>query len=152
MTAAQESWIFTHPQVIQYVDSFNCSSGQIWRYAHPSLNIWLSSVNGCHQNESPNRPEVFCFLQTCHKRLIDGLDSWITCALLWCFHELFGLLFWRHPLTAEDQLMSILCKMLNFSKSVLNKKKKIICILDGLRLSTFFNNFPFSTNYSFKRA
>ncbi len=26
----------------------------------------------------------------------------ITCVLLWCFYQLFGLLFRRHPFTAED--------------------------------------------------
>ncbi len=31
---------------------------------------------------------------------------WITCGLLWCFYQLFGLLFWRHPFTAEDPLLS----------------------------------------------
>ncbi len=40
---------------------------------------------------------VFFFLQTCrfslHKTLTDGLK----CGLLWCFCQLFGLSFWRHP-------------------------------------------------------
>ncbi len=31
---------------------------------------------------------------------------WITCALLWCFYQLFGHSFWRHPFTAEDPLVS----------------------------------------------
>ncbi len=40
------------------------------------------------------------------------------CGLLWCFYQLFGLSFWRHPFTAEDPLMSKWCKlMLNFSCS-----------------------------------
>ncbi len=30
---------------------------------------------------------------------------WITCGLLWCFYQLFGLSFWRHPFTAVE-LMS----------------------------------------------
>ncbi len=34
---------------------------------------------------------------------------WITCGLLWCFYQLFGLSFWRHPFTAEDPLMSKWC-------------------------------------------
>ncbi len=34
---------------------------------------------------------------------------WITCGLLWCFYQLFGLSFWRHPLTAEDLLVSKWC-------------------------------------------
>ncbi len=31
---------------------------------------------------------------------------WITCGLLFCYYQLFGLLFWRHPFTAEDALVS----------------------------------------------
>ncbi len=34
---------------------------------------------------------------------------WITCGLLWCFYQLFGLSFWRHPFTAEDQSVSKWC-------------------------------------------
>ncbi len=34
---------------------------------------------------------------------------WITCGLLWCFYQLFGLSFWRHPFTAEDLLLSKWC-------------------------------------------
>ncbi len=26
---------------------------------------------------------------------------WITCGLLWCFYQLFGLSFWRHPLLRQ---------------------------------------------------
>ncbi len=47
-----------------------------------------------------------CFLQThsllLHKMLTDGLE-W--CGL-WCFYQLFGLSFWRHPFTEEDPLVS----------------------------------------------
>ncbi len=28
------------------------------------------------------------------------------CGVLWCFYQLFGLWFWRHPFTAEDPLVS----------------------------------------------
>ncbi len=34
---------------------------------------------------------------------------WITCGLLWCFYQLFGLSFWRHPFTAEDPVVSKWC-------------------------------------------
>ncbi len=30
----------------------------------------------------------------------------ITCGLLWCFYQLFGLSFWWHPFAAEDTLVS----------------------------------------------
>ncbi len=39
---------------------------------------------------------------------------WITCGLLWCFYQMFGLSFWRHPFTAEHPLLRQWC---NFSKS-----------------------------------
>ncbi len=61
-----------------------------------------------------------CFSQTCsfslHKMLIDGLESWITYGLLWCFYQLFGLSFWRHPFTAEDSLVSKWCNATFFQK------------------------------------
>ncbi len=34
---------------------------------------------------------------------------WITCGLLWCVYQLFGLSFWRHPFTAEHPLLSKWC-------------------------------------------
>ncbi len=41
-----------------------------------------------------------------HKTLTDRLKR---CGLLWCFYQLFGLSFWRHPFTAEDPLVSKWC-------------------------------------------
>ncbi len=50
--------------------------------------------------------DLFVLLQTCSflllKTLTDGLE-W--CGLLWCFYQLFGLSFWRHPFTAEHPLV-----------------------------------------------
>ncbi len=53
---------------------------------------------------------MICFLQT---QLFISQDInwwtgvvWITCGLLWCFYQLFGLSFWRHPFTTEDPLVS----------------------------------------------
>ncbi len=44
--------------------------------------------------------------------------EWFTCELLWCFYQLFGLSFWRHPFTAEDPLVKLSDGMLRFSKSL----------------------------------
>ncbi len=44
-----------------------------------------------------------------HKILTYGL-VWITCVLLWCFYQLFGLSFWRHPFTAEHPISPNLMK------------------------------------------
>ncbi len=35
--------------------------------------------------------------------------SLVWCGLLWCFYQLFGLSFWRHPFTAEARIMSKWC-------------------------------------------
>ncbi len=36
--------------------------------------------------------------------------NWLTGVdYLWCFYQLFGLSFWRHPFTAEDPLVSKWC-------------------------------------------
>ncbi len=59
---------------------------------------------------------------------------WIPSELLWCFYQLFGLSFWRHPFTAEDQLVSKWCNA---------KFLQINYILDGLRVSKFGDNFLF---------
>ncbi len=65
---------------------------------------------------------------------------WITCELLWCFYQLFGLSFWRHPFTAEHPLVS---KWWNDTFLQIWWRNKLICILDRLRLSTFSANFNF---------
>ncbi len=41
------------------------------------------------------------------KTITDGLKP--SSGLLWCFYQLFGLSFWRHPFTAEDPLVSKWC-------------------------------------------
>ncbi len=45
---------------------------------------------------------------------------------MWCFYQLFGLSFWRHPFTAEDPLVSKWCNA-----------NKLIYIFDGLRMNTW---------------
>ncbi len=56
---------------------------------------------------------------------------WITCGLLWCFYQLFGLSFWRHPFTAEDPLVS---KWWNSTFLQTWWRNKLIYIWDSLRV------------------
>ncbi len=44
----------------------------------------------------------------------------VTCGLLRCFYQQFGLLFWRHPFTAEDPLVSKWCHA-KFLQVLINK-------------------------------
>ncbi len=76
--------------------------------------------------------------------LTDGLER---CGLLWCFYQLFWLSFWRHPFTAEDQLLSKWC---NAKFLQIWWRNKLIYILGGLRVSTFSSTFnlSFCVNYS----
>ncbi len=82
-----------------------------------------------------------CFLQT-DKMLTDGL-KW--CGLLWCFYQLFGLSFWRHPFTTKDPLAR---KRWNDTFLQVWWRNKLNYILDGLRLWKF--SFFFLVIYSFK--
>ncbi len=68
------------------------------------------------------------------------------CGLLWCFYQLFGLLFWRHPFTAEHPLLTKWC-----SATFLQIwwRHKLIYILDGLRVSTSSANFHFGDLFIF---
>ncbi len=89
------------------------------------------------------RKQYLVFLQThflLPKTLIDGLERWITCGLLWCLYQLFGLSFWRHPFTSEAPLVS---KWWNAKFLHSMKKNRLIYILDGLRVSTFQQIFIF---------
>ncbi len=67
----------------------------------------------------------------CFTRLTDGLE-W--CGLLWCFYQLFGPLFWRHPFTAEDPQVNKWC---NATFLQIWWRNKFIYILDELRGSKF---------------
>ncbi len=62
---------------------------------------------------------------------------WITCGLLWCFYQLFGLSFWRHPFTAEHPLLRHWCRDTFLQTWWRNK---LILILDDLRVNTFTAN------------
>ncbi len=73
-----------------------------------------------------------------HKTLTDGLE-W--CGLLWCFYQLFGLSFWRHPFTAEHW---------TFLQTWW--RNKLVYISDGLRVSTFSGNWHILVIYSFKKV
>ncbi len=71
---------------------------------------------------------------------------WITCGLLWCFYQLFGLSFWRHPFTAEHPLVSKWC---NATFLQIWWRNKLIYILDDLRVSTFSAKKNWGVNFSF---
>ncbi len=69
-------------------------------------------------------------------QLFTSLDIrwWITCGLLWCFYQLFGLSFWRHPFTAEDPWVSKWC---NATFLQIWWWNKLVYTLNGLMGSSF---------------
>ncbi len=73
---------------------------------------------------------------------------WITWGLLWCFYQLFGLSFWRHPFTAEDHWWAS-DVTLHFSKSVLMKKQTWIRLgVNYLQMFNFKRTIPLRTCFS----
>ncbi len=67
--------------------------------------------------------------------LTDGLE-W--CGLLWCFYQLFGLSFWRHPFTAEHPLMRHWCRDTFLQ---IWWRNILILILDSLRVTKLSAHF-----------
>ncbi len=101
-------------------------------------------IHGGFWSESTTGDGLFlwiCFLKTRNFSLRKTLSDWvvcITCGLFWCFYQLFGLLFWRHPFTAEDPLVSKGCNA-TFLQIYFDEERNVY-ILDGLRVSTFWAN------------
>ncbi len=62
---------------------------------------------------------------------------------------LSAVLFWRHPFTAEDPLVSRWCNA-KFLQICSSEETKLIYILDGLWVSKVSANLHFWVNYSFK--
>ncbi len=65
------------------------------------------------------------------------------CGLLWCFYQLFGLSFWRHPFTAEHPLVR---KWWNVTFLQTWWRNKFIYILGGLRVTIFSENIDVTLN------
>ncbi len=63
---------------------------------------------------------------------------WITCGLLWCFYQLFGLSFWRHPFTAVDPLVSKWCNATFLQICSDEETNSFTSIFSGLRVRLHF--------------
>ncbi len=85
-----------------------------WTFSLEEVLLWIMNWY-FHQKWQfkVKMPWWICFRSTSfllHKILIDRLELYgTTCGLLWCFYQLFGISFWRHPFIAEDWLVSKCC-------------------------------------------
>ncbi len=89
-------------QAIQDVDEF----GEIWHFVTCSPMDplqWMGAVRMRIQTADKKTSDFFLGVNWW-----TGV-VWITCGLLWCVYQQFGLSFWRHPFTAEDPLVSKSC-------------------------------------------
>ncbi len=76
------------------------------------------------------------------------LTEWLEwCGLLWCFYQLFGLSFWRHPFTAEHPLLRHWC---NDTFLQIWWRNKLIYSLDDLRVNKSSADFLSWLNCSFQ--
>ncbi len=105
-----------------------------------TLYVWQVPlyVHGCSTWHHSDTSWWICFMQTHSfcllQMLTDGLEC---CGLLWCFYQLFGLSFWRHPFTAEHPLLRQWCRDTFLQ---IWWRNKLILISDDLRVSTFSAN------------
>ncbi len=72
---------------------------------------WIEDYLSWKQRFEVKNGLMDAFLTNTHIFPSQDINWWtgVTCGLLWCFYQLFGLSFWRHPFTAEDPLLSKWC-------------------------------------------
>ncbi len=101
----------------KYVGGFWCkwtTADEVLHWRKCCYGLWthmLARSNGLKLKSLNNG-----FVSYKKNQLLASLDvNWwtgvmsITCRLLWCFYQLFGLSFWQHPFTADDRLVSKWC-------------------------------------------
>ncbi len=105
--------------------TFSLEEVLLWiMYSYFSWKQWLEFKNILMDLFLTNRQDVNWWTEV----------VWITCGLLWCFYQLFGLSFWRHPFTTKDPLAR---KRWNDTFLQVWWRNKLNYILDGLRLWKF---------------
>ncbi len=89
----------------------------MWETTGDGLFHWRMRYNGLwtHVLSWSNSLKLKCLIMDLFLKNVqlftsqDVTDGLEWCGLLWCFYQLFGLSFWRHPFTAEDPLRSKWC-------------------------------------------
>ncbi len=80
--------------------------------------LWIMDLYFSQKRQFEVEKTSWCFFSFKHSFASQHVNwwtgvVWISCGLLWCFYQLFGLSYWRHPFTAEDPLLSKWWKMLH---------------------------------------
>ncbi len=147
-----QKWNFAENLVtlIQDADEFVSSSEQIWRNLalHHLLTMDPLQWMGANRMRFQTGIKTSQYPQVIHTTPENLALRHFVCRVdyLWIivmfFYQLFGFLFWRHPFTAEDPLVSKWCKA-KFVPNLCWWRNKLIYILDDLRVSTFSAIFIF---------
>ncbi len=99
-----------------------------------SPNSWLKHHNNPHHS-SPSVNVMWSEkLRVCNW-------IWITCGLLWCFYQLFGLIL-TAPIHCRASISETVMSC-HISPNLFWYRSKLIYILDDLRVSTFSTNLNF---------
>ncbi len=121
----------------KYVAGFWCDvrDNRRWTFSPEEVLLWImDSFFGQKQFEVKNvLMDLSQLLSSPDVNWWTGV-VWIICGLLWCFYQLFGLSFWRHPFTAEHPLLS---KWWNDTFLQIWWRNKLILILNDLRVRTY---------------
>ncbi len=83
-----------------------CEVAQIRSKGYPSVEIAFIYIAFHVENRFPGTSQLKCLN---YEFISHNMQLFISCRLLWCFYQLFGLSFWRHPFTAADPLVSKWC-------------------------------------------
>ncbi len=97
-------WVKAHAKWLN-VNMDRLSTGYMCKQSRTALSKYVGGF-WCETGGSWSKHVLMRDFFLLHKTLTDGLE-W--CGLLWCFYQLFGLSFWRHPFTAEHPMVSKWC-------------------------------------------
>ncbi len=121
---------------------FGVRDNRRWTFSLEEALLWIMdsylSKKPCIEVKNILMMDLFHLLSSHDVNWWTGV-VWITCGLLWCFYQLFGLSFWRHPFTAEHPLLRHWC---NATFLQIWWRNKLIYIMDGLRVRTFSAKMP----------
>ncbi len=90
-----------------YVCGFWCERQQEMDFSLEEVLLWTRILDRSEGLKLKCLNAFVSYKHTAFHFTWHSLMEW--CGLLWCFYQLFGLSFWRHPFTAEHPWVSKWC-------------------------------------------
>ncbi len=91
--------------IIKYVVDFDVTKGDgLFHWRNQSYGLWTCILGRCDGLKLKALMMFMMQLFTLQDMANWWLGAvWMICGLLWCYYQLFGLSFWRHPFTTMSK-------------------------------------------------